>query len=142
MAIPWDILKFFFTVFLPYFVRPRQRSPPQTKKDREAELHYITWHDQNPKLQDFVTLWQGHYLTDSIVLLHAKRSQCVLYDAVWSVEKIILVPDLCQIENCHFELKNYSSFFFFQRFTIFHFWSLSNRPRFMKFCTQLLYTIL
>ena len=32
--------------------------------------------------------------------------------------------------------------FSFQRFTIFHFWSHSTRSRLMKFCTQLLYTIL
>ena len=36
-------------------------------------MQYIAWHDQYPKVWDFVALWQVHYLTDSIALLRVKR---------------------------------------------------------------------
>ena len=63
-------------------VRPRQRSPPPNRKDREAKLHYISRHVQKPKHQIFEVLPKLPLCTYRFLLAYMNRSRLEEHDAV------------------------------------------------------------
>ena len=75
-------------------VRPRKRSPPQPKKDREAELHYITRHGVRLQIADLhITSVAGQkpYVPE---ILPACRTQLDEPIAVYRMSKFKLEPEL------------------------------------------------
>ena len=92
-------------------MRPRQRSPPQPKKDREAELHYITRHGVRLQIADLhITSVAGQkpYVPE---ILPACRTQLDEPIAVYRMSKFKLEPELWTWQFWWFRLYGMAIFF-------------------------------
>ena len=99
-------------------MRPRQRSPPQPKKDRVAELHYITRHDDCLQIVYFTITSAASQGSDRPETLYTNRMGLEEPIAVYCVSKFKLEPKLWISQFWRFGLVKRSSSFFFPMLTL------------------------